>query len=302
MTPTCDCPRARHDHGDNVMYVKHGCRCSACREASMALQRATRRAKALGRGYLTDAEPARQHMRDLMDGGMGWKRIALAAGVSMMTLSALLYGRGSDDPRPPRKQISRMLEARILAVELDPTTVSAVGTVRRIQALSAAGWSIARVARRLGMYPSNLGRIMRNPHRWIRIETAEKIAAVFGELWDKQPPESNALDAARVKRVRLDAAAKGWVTAAAWDDIDDPEEEPKADIVDETVDHRSIPALNKIDRLQLLISDGHGDEEYVFVRAGWASRPSAWKVLQRMGRLDLIDALQRNDLARQVAS
>lgn len=302
MTPTCDCPRARHDHGDNAMYVKHSCRCSACREASMALQRATRRAKALGRGYLTDAEPARQHVRDLMDGGMGWKRIALAAGVSMKSLSALLYGRGSDDPRPPRKQISRMLEAKILAVELVPTTVVAVGSARRVQALSAAGWSIARVAKRMSAQPSYLGRVVRHPDARIRVETAQRIEAVFDELWDKTPPAANNLEAARVRRVRLDAAAKGWVTAAAWDDIDDLNEEPKADLVDESVDHRSIPALNKIDRLQLLIEDGHGDQEYVFVRAGWASRASAWKVLQRMGRLDLIDALQRNDVSRQVAS
>lgn len=301
LTPTCDCPRAHHTHGENVMYVKHRCRCNACRDASMSLQRATRRAKALGRGYLTNAEPARRHVRDLMAGGMGWKKIATTAGIPMNTMSGLLYGNGPIDPRPPRKQISRMLEAKILSVELDPTTVSAVGTVRRVQALSAAGWSISRVAKRLSMYPSNLGRIMRNPHKSIRVETAKKIEAVFDELWDKRPPAANAIEAARVRRVRLDAAAKGWVPAAAWDDIDDLQEEPKANLAD-SIPARSRALVEKIDRLELLIQEGYGDNDDTFIRAGWGKQNSGYIALRRAGREDLINALRRNDIVRQVAS
>lgn len=91
------------------------------------------------------------------------------------------------------------------------------------------------------------------------------------------------------------------MTAAAWDDIDDPNEQSKADLVDESIDRRSLSAIEKIDRLELLTLDGYGDTDATYVRAGWASRMSGWKVLQRMDRLDLVERLQRNDQSRQVA-
>lgn len=305
MNPVCACKRARHEHGDNVMYVIHKCRCDVCRTAKTARERENRRAKLYGRGYLTDAEPARRHLRWLMAEGMGWKRVAKSAGVSPSTVYPLLYGRGGDDPRPPRKQISKALEAKLLAVTPDMAAGSIVdnlGSVRRLQALAAAGWSQHRLAGMLGMFPGNFGKIIHGERGGILVSTAKKIEAFFDDHWDKEPNANSRFERAGITRAKREAAAKGWVTAAAWDDIDDPTEEPKGDIVDESVNHRSLSALNKIDRLELLVRDGYGDEEHTFVRAGWSSRPSAWKVLQRMGRLDLVDSLQRNDLSRQIAS
>lgn len=306
LTPTCDCKRARHTHGDNVMYTIHKCRCDTCREAAVDRARARRKNQLYGRYHLTDAEPSRQHIRSLMAQGMGWKRIAKAAGLSPSSVYPILWAQDTKSKkRPMRKQISKTMEAKLLAVTVDMAegaVVSSLGSVRRLQALAALGWSQHRLAEILGMFPANFGKVIHGERGGIRVSTANQIEALFNENWDKTPVAATRFEQAGITRAKREAAAKGWVTAAAWDDIDDPNELPKADLVDETVDHRSLPAIEKIDRLELLTLDGYGDTDATYVRAGWASRMSGWKVLQRMDRLDLVERLQRNDQSRLVAS
>lgn len=305
-TPLCDCKRARHDHGDNVMYVHHKCRCDICRTARTNKEKERRRAKLYGRSYLTDAEPARQHIRGLMAQGMGWKRIAKAAGLSPSSVYPILWAQDTKSrKRPMRKQISKALEAKLLAVTPDiapGSIVDSLGSVRRLQALASMGWSQHRLAGVLGMFPGNFGKVIHGERDGIRVSTAKQVEAFFNENWDKEPVAATRFEQAGITRAKREATARGWVTAAAWDDIDDPNEEQKGDLVDLTVDHRSRPSLDKIDRLELLIQDGYGDADATYVRAGWSSRSSAWKVLQRMDRLDLVDRLHRNDHVRQVAS
>lgn len=306
LTPTCDCKRARHTHGDNVMYVHHKCRCDVCRTARSDMERARRRAKLYGRSYLTDAEPARQHLRSLMAQGMGWKRIAKAAGLSPSSVFPILWAQDTKSmKRPMRKQISKAMEAKLLAVTTDMaegSVVNNLGSVRRLQALAAVGWSQSRLAQMLGMLPGNFGKVIHGEREGILVSTARRIEEIFNECWDKAPVAATRFEQAGITRAKREALAKGWVTAAAWDDIDDPDEEQKSDLVDVSIDYRSLPALDRIDRLELLIRDGYGDSNDTYVRAGWSSRESGWKVLQRMDRLDLIDRLQRNGNVRQVAS
>lgn len=304
-TPECDCKRARHTHGDSVMYVHHKCRCAVCRASRAEAERDRSRAQAYGRYYLTDAEPARQHVRGLMVQGMGWKRVAQAAGVNPSSVGALLYPQGGKDPRPPRKKISKQMEAKLLAVKVDlghHAVVENTGTVRRLQALAALGWSQSRLASLIGMNPSNFWQLIHGKNKGVLFATAGQVEDIFNARWNQAPEAQTAAERGGITRAKREAATKGWATAAAWDDIDNPDEEPKGNLVDLTVDHRSRPNLEKLDRLELLIRDGHGDNNGTFVRAGWASRMSGWKVLQRMNRLDLVDRLQRNDNVRQIAS
>lgn len=305
-TPTCDCKRASHAHGYNVMYVHHKCRCDVCRTARSDMERERRRAKLYGRSYLTDAEPARQHLRNLMAEGMGWKRIAKAAGLSPSSVFPILWAQDTKSmKRPMRKQISKAMEAKLLAVTVDMaegSIVNNLGSVRRLQALAAVGWSQSRLAQILGMYPGNFGKIIHGEREGILVSTARHIEEIFNENWNKTPVAATRFEQAGITRAKREALAKGWVTAAAWDDIDDPNEDQKGDLVDVSLDHRSLSALDKIDRLELLIRDGYGDNNDTYVRAGWSSRQSGWKVLQRMDRMDLVESLQRNDNVRQVAS
>lgn len=305
LTPTCDCKQANHEHGTYTMYVVHQCRCDHCREATSEHARQRRKNQLYGRYHLTDAEPARRHVRALMAAGMGWKRVAKAAGVASSTLYPLLYGRGGTDPRPPRKQIRKALEAKLLAVTPDLAAGSFIdnlGSVRRLQALAAIGWSQHRLAQIFGMFPGNFGKVIHGERGSIRLSTAKQIEVFFDENWDKEPTPETRFERAGITRAKREAAAKGWVTAAAWDDIDDPTEEPKADVVDESLDYRAAETVEKLDRLELLILDGYGDNEDTYVRAGWNSKNSAYIALRRNDRNDLLERLHRNDRARLVAS
>lgn len=306
LTPTCDCKRVRHTHGDYVMYAIHKCRCDMCREEAISRARDRRKNQLYGRYHLTDAEPARQHIRGLMAQGMGWKRVARAAGLSPSSVYPILWAQDTKSrKRPLRKQINKEMEAKILAVTIDLAdhmVIDNLGSLRRLRALVAMGWSQNRLAKIFGMQPMNFGDVINGRNEGITVKTAKRIDKVFTDLWNKTPDAATRFEQAGITRAKREATAKGWVTAAAWDDIDDPDEKPKGDAVDLTVDHRSLPSLEKIDRLELLIRDGYGDTDHTYVRAGWSSRESGWKVLQRVGRLDLVGRLQRNDNVRQVAS
>lgn len=216
-----DCTHpARHQHGTRAAYVLDRCRCLPCKVANREGMARAKRAKLYGRGRLVDAGPVRAHVQQLQAEGMGWKRIARAAGVHTSTVGVLLYGRGGDDPRPPRKQISRGLAEKLLAVRPDPALLPSVGVRRRLQALIAIGWNRAELCRRLDIQRSNFDNFL-DSDQSSRATTA-KVGALFSELWDRRPPEDRWARASRAY-----AASRGWAPPAAWDDIDDPDEVPK---------------------------------------------------------------------------
>lgn len=98
-----------------------------------------------------------------------------------------------------------------------PRTLPALGTVRRIHALQAIGWTIADIARQSDLYEKTL----RNPvYRGTSVyrATAEAIAATYDRLGDTAPvgPYHD--------RCRNMAARRGYPPPSAWFgvDIDDP--------------------------------------------------------------------------------
>lgn len=255
LHPDCHCPKAVHRHGSRTTYIVHGCRCDACREDNTVKARERRRAQLYGRHQLVDAEPARTHIRSLMDQGMGWKRIARAAGLNPSTVYPILYGKHADNPdhpehRPPRKQILRSNADAILAVKLDladAAFIPAIGTVRRIQALHAAGWTLSELAGRLGMSPTNFTRLhtdrkrrprKRMPRRGVQAinryrlhwtvqrVTADAVARLYDQLVDLDAAEH--MTPIGYARSVASAKRRGWAPPAAWDadSIDDPAARP----------------------------------------------------------------------------
>ena len=101
---------------------------------------------------------------------------------------------------------------------------SSVGTVRRLQALAAMGWSASEVARRLGVTDSAIFLLRATRGGRVLASTADRVAALYRDLADK-PPTGNAI--VRTKRW---AERNGWRPPIAWDDdtIDDPDAQPYA--------------------------------------------------------------------------
>lgn len=227
----CTCPNTRHEHGTRNSYVVDKCRCRDCRDAAAAYERRRAKDRAYGREAYVDAAPVRAHVQALQAQGMGWKRVARAAGLDESTVWKLIYG----DPArglAPSQRVTRKTRDALLAVTLDlapGATIDGTGTRRRLQALVAIGWSMSELARRLGMLPSNLGATIHG-RKEVTVATATKARDLYDQLWDQPAPPSGRHGSVPVKARNL-ARRYGWVPPLAWDDetIDDPSATPHVD-------------------------------------------------------------------------
>ena len=215
-------------HGTAARYSHGPCRCGPCRGAASAAARHRYRMIAYGKWQpFTDAAPAREYVRSLQAQGLGWQRIAELAGVAPPTVSSMLYGRSG---RPPTGRIRTATAEALLAFRpaLDdlPSTVpvDAAGTVRRLQALAAAGWSAQRLAGHLDASKAHVRKIVCGKYPRVTAATARAVRGLYDELWDRPPPEGTRWEKTAAARARNHARQQGWPPAQAWDDdeIDDP--------------------------------------------------------------------------------
>lgn len=214
----CEHTRATHQHGTRAAYVRDRCRCSPCRGANAAATAAARRDRALGHQRLIDVTGVRTHLLAFRRAGLGVHRLAALSGISVSHIRALTAQ--TTDGQPAVSRVHPATAARILALSASRhnsspnTQVSARGTVRRLQALHAIGWSTPELAHRLGRSTQSVRRTMAG--QLVSRRTAEAVAALYGALWDLAPIGSGR-DATAT---RADAGRRGWVTPMAWDDID----------------------------------------------------------------------------------
>lgn len=222
------------EHGTYVKYKLDYCRCYQCGYAASAYNDNRNRAIAYGTWQpYVDAAPVREHVRALMEFGIGWRRIAELADVPSGVMTKLLYGCQQRN-MGPSKQVRPKTATALLGVEptmanLSPVvSVDATGTRRRVQALVAAGWPMTRIAARLDMRPGNFTATLKRPQ--VIVRTVRLTQAVYDELWN-QDPRGHGVDNQAYSRAVNHAAARGWAPVGAWDDdtIDDPAAQPWTD-------------------------------------------------------------------------
>ena len=102
-----------------------------------------------------------------------------------------------------------------------------------LRALVALGWSQSKLARRLGMLPTNLGPVIgtstaggpnrREGLRVLSRETVDRVEALFTELCMTRPPETNQRERAAATRARKYANQHGWLPPLALPDAVDDE-------------------------------------------------------------------------------
>lgn len=215
---------SQRPHG-YARYRLDACRCDTCRAACSAYNRRTTMAKTAGTWQpFVDAQPVREHIAALAAAGIGLRRAAQLAGLDRKCLQALTSGVNG---RAPSTKVRPKTARAILAVEPDPTLLPArqivdgVGTTRRIQALTAIGWSLSEQARRIGWTTQNYAPVAHG--RPITAATARLIADLYDQL--AMTPAPAGYSATRTRRY---ATAKGWAPPLAWDDdhIDDPGTRP----------------------------------------------------------------------------
>ncbi|WP_009473836.1 hypothetical protein [Rhodococcus sp. JVH1] len=174
-----------------------------------------------------DATAVRAHVAALQAAGMSERTIARLADVNRSQLSALIRGR-SGQGIPPSRKVSTSFRDSVLGVPVPhaaftvaegSTRVDATGSMRRLQALVAAGWTQDVLAARLEMVPGNFGRLILGHRSRCTAQRAKDVAALFAELQLIPGPS----DASRRRASRL-----GWALPMEWDEdtIDDPAAEP----------------------------------------------------------------------------
>lgn len=98
--------------------------------------------------------------------------------------------------------------------------VDSLGTVRRLRALSAIGWSQSYLAARLGKATSAVHILVVGRHDRVQRRIADAVAALYDELSMTPGPSEYA---------RTTARRNGWAAPLAWDEdaIDQPDARPQ---------------------------------------------------------------------------
>ena len=179
---------------------------------------------------LVDAEPVRAHIAALKAAGIGNRRIQELTGISRTTLTALTAGRPCKGTGPS-SHVWAHTANKLLAIPVETmaaygANINAIGTTRRLQALTAIGYSQQAICDHLGWLPSNATRLFTGKQTSCTVATAAKVRVLFNELH---------LTPGTCTRARNRAAKLRWAPPLAWDDnIDDPDAKPDRGV------HRTI--------------------------------------------------------------
>jgi AraC-like DNA-binding protein len=219
---TSDCPHRgrgqRHRHGTRATYTHEGCKCPSCQRANRTAQQARRRAIAYGQWHpYADAEPLRAHLTQLLDSGISLATIAARAGVSRGTLHALLSTHHAAT-RPRVRAGTAQRIRQVTTGSQNPALVDSTGAKRRVQALIANGWSMARLATHVHCHPSTVSRLLRSATVTRSIDHA--IRDLYTRLAQQPVPITTAGERISVEAARRYADGHGWATSDRWTDID----------------------------------------------------------------------------------
>ncbi|WP_416477068.1 hypothetical protein [Streptomyces sp. LKA04] len=196
------------------------CPCPPCREAKLKTRKRLTVARQLGRAARVDAGLALEHLHKLRV-TMSWSQIQDATGCDNRGLQLLISGK--------RTEINRTTQDKILAVPpgAEPSAgmyIDATGPRRRLQALSALGYSGRHIADRIGTSEVRIHKIANGSQPTVRYGLVRRIKHLYDELSQTPAPAGRSRT-----RVIRHAHSNGWAPPVAWDDdtIDDPKAHPE---------------------------------------------------------------------------
>lgn len=211
MTP--DDPR----HGEYRGYLQHRKEdeepCDACITAAFKRNKAMKRRLDAGiRHRVPIGEEAWRALTTIQP-----LSLSLATGIKRGTIIKLRRRASGPDGIV-------MLATRTAILQSYRQAVTPVGLARRLQAITAMGWSMKVIADETPFTVDAFKRVRRGVSRqFVQHELGECIIAAF-EKYGMTPAPGSRSSA----RTRKWANTKGWLTALVWDDetIDDPDARP----------------------------------------------------------------------------
>lgn len=220
-------PAEDFDHGDPRRY-RRGCRCQQCKTGQSLRNRQLRFLRQTGRSTRRTPDKAAQHLLQLRSRGLSDKKIQQLTKSCPDVMYRILRREGS---------ITYTVERRILSVPIpEPTSqlsesrvyIPGLGTRRRLQALVAAGWPPAELARRLGKERENLGQIIKQKDcAQVAMYIADQVDRLYAELHNRNP-EAHGVTPFYARRARQMAADRGWYAPGWWDgdEFENPDYQP----------------------------------------------------------------------------
>ncbi|MEK9524070.1 hypothetical protein MIU24_32555 [Streptomyces venezuelae] len=220
-------PRVRQpgpmpDHGDARRY-RRGCICRRCTSAATAEAKKWKFHRDNGRSGFVPAEQVIRHVWRLRYAGVTDAEIREMARLAPPHLYQIIRTQA-----PVRHSTA----ARIFAIPVPdasaaPTRngafIPSLGTIRRLQALTAEGWPARELEKRLRVGTGYVAYLLRESGDTVRLFTAAAIRSLYGEL-EGLSPEAQGVPRSAAQAARNRASKKGWPTAAYWDadDFDNP--------------------------------------------------------------------------------
>lgn len=217
------------------MPAPRTCECGTCSKC-YGRERARARYRAIAYGTWNprgDLEAVVAHIRDLRAAGVGTTAIAAAVGTGRAHIQNI--------SKAGTAHISRDLADRILAVQADDARAKLppYRAERRLRALNRIGWSTRDLGERLGMPQENVSDLLAGKRQYVTRPTMARIVSLYDELHMTPGPNRHS---ARI------ATANGYHPPLAWDDIDDPDEDPSANVDPNLLDEVAIARAMTGDR------------------------------------------------------
>ncbi|MFI8206843.1 hypothetical protein [Streptomyces sp. NPDC085937] len=213
-------PHGTYARGNGSPGRRPPCPCPPCREAKLKTRKRLNVARQLGRAARVDATAAREHLHKLRV-TMSWSQIQATTGCDDRGLQLLISGQ--------RTEINRTTQDKILAVApgAEPSPgmyIDATGPRRRLQALSAIGYSGRQIAQRIGTAEARIQKIASGVQPTVRYGLVRRINSLYDQL--SQTPAPAGRSRTRVIRHALD---NHYAPPGTWDDdtIDDPNAHPE---------------------------------------------------------------------------
>ncbi|MEU7737838.1 hypothetical protein AB0B51_33045 [Streptomyces griseus] len=200
--------RANGQHG-----IRPPCHCEPCRTTRSRVKKQQRLNRHRGIRPLVDAAPTAKRLHELHESS-GWEDIARAAKTSASHLREIASGRLT--------QISPKTQAKIMAIRPAVTGgqyIDSTGTVRRVRALIALGYTLIDIAESANVAVARVQTLAAG-YPSLRRTVAERITNAYQELSETSGNNTRAKNRARTN---------GWAPPATWDDdtIDDPQGHPE---------------------------------------------------------------------------
>ncbi len=220
MTTTNTPPRRCAEHGN------HRAGCTSCQARNRWYNRRRREKARTGRWEpMVPVETVRAHIADLRAAGMRIVDIAEDSGVPLDTINRVTFATRQQWVTPLTAALIRGVQPR----PVDSALVSAVGTIRRLQALARIGWTTELIAERGGTTADAVRKL--SDSTLVTRANRDRIRAAYEQLSGTRGPSR--LAALRSER-------RGFLPPLAWDEgsIDDPNAVPHVggpgdDIVDD---------------------------------------------------------------------